>query len=197
MATKRIEAIVMGGSSGALEALSTLLPALPEDCAIPVAIVLHLPPARPSHLAEVLSARTVLPVREAEDKQPIAAGTVYVAPPNYHLLVERTKTFALSADEAVLFSRPAIDVLFESAADVYRERLVGIVLSGASADGARGLSAVKRRGGIAIVQSPQASAAPEMPRAALSMVEADHVLALTDLASLLGQLATGRHKESQ
>ena len=192
MPQNRVEAIVMGGSSGALEALSTLLPALPGQCAIPVAIVLHLPPARPSHLVEVLAARTVLPVREAEDKEPLAAGTVYVAPPNYHLLVERTRTFALSVDEAVLFSRPAIDVLFESAADAYGEGLAGIILSGASADGARGLSAVKRRGGIAIVQSPEGSAAPEMPRAALSMVEADHVLSLVDLASLLGQLATGR-----
>ena len=187
----------MGGSSGALEALSTLLPALPADCAVPVAIVVHLPPARPSHLAQVLGARTVLPVREAEDKEPIAAGTVYVAPPNYHLLVERTRTFALSADEAVLFSRPAIDVLFESAADAYGERLAAIVLSGASADGARGLSAVKRRGGIAIVQSPNGAVAPEMPRAALALVEADHVLALTELATLLGHLATGAHKEPQ
>ena len=187
----------MGGSSGALEALSTLLPALPAHCAIPVAIVVHLPPRRPSHLAEVLAARTVLPVREAEDKEPIAPGTVYVAPPNYHLLVERTRTFALSADEAVLFSRPAIDVLFESAADAYGERLAGILLTGASADGARGLSAVKRRGGIAIVQSPEGAVAPQMPRAALSMVKADHVLPIIDLAALLGQLATGRQKESQ
>jgi two-component system, chemotaxis family, protein-glutamate methylesterase/glutaminase len=197
MGTNNIEAIVMGGSSGALEALSTLLPALPARCTIPVAIVVHLPPKRPSHLAEVLGARTVLPVREAEDKEPITAGTVYVAPPNYHLLIERTKTFALSTDEAVLFSRPAIDVLFESAADAYGARLAGIVLTGASADGARGLSAVKRRGGLAIVQSPDGAVAPEMPRAALAMVEADHVLSLTALAALLGQLATGRHKESQ
>jgi two-component system chemotaxis response regulator CheB len=196
MATNRIEAIVMGGSSGALEALATLLPALPERCKIPVAIVIHLPPARPSHLAEVLGTRTVLPVREAEDKEPIVPGVVYVAPPNYHLLVERTKTFALSADEAVLFSRPAIDVLFESAADAYGERLAGILLTGASADGARGLSAVKRRGGLAVVQTPEGALAPEMPRAALSMVEADHVLSLTDLASLLGRLAGGRCEES-
>jgi two-component system, chemotaxis family, protein-glutamate methylesterase/glutaminase len=191
MGTHRIEAIVMGGSSGALEALSTLLPALPAHCPIPVAIVVHLPPARPSHLAEVLGARTSLPVREVEDKEPIAPGTIYVAPPNYHLLVERTRTFALSADEAVLFSRPAIDVLFESAADAYGKHLAGIVLTGASADGARGLSAVKRRGGIAIVQSPDGAVAPEMPRAALSMVKADHVLSLTDLASVLGRLAQG------
>ena len=179
----------MGGSSGALEALSTLLPALPARCAIPVAIVVHLPAARPSHLAQVLGARTVLPVREAEDKEPIAAGTVYVAPPNYHLLVERTKTFALSTDEPVLFSRPAIDVLFESAADAYGAHLAGIVLTGASADGARGLSAVKRRGGLAIVQSPDGALAPEMPRAALSMTKADHVLSLPELAALLGRLA--------
>ena len=196
MGTNEIEAIVMGGSSGALEALSTLLPALPAHCAIPLAIVVHLPPSRPSHLAEVLGARTVLPVREAEDKEPIAAGTVYVAPPNYHLLIERTRTFSLSADEPVHFSRPAIDVLFESAADAYGNHLAGILLTGASADGARGLSAVKRRGGIAIVQSPDGAVAPEMPRAALSMVEADHVLSVTDLASLLGRLARGE-KESR
>jgi two-component system chemotaxis response regulator CheB len=195
MGTNEIEAIVMGGSSGALEALSTLLPALPAHCPIPVAIVVHLPPSRPSHLAQVLGARTVLPVREVEDKEPIAAGTVYVAPPNYHLLIERTRTFSLSADEPVLFSRPAIDVLFESAADAYGNHLAGILLTGASADGARGLSAVKRRGGIAIVQSPDGAVAPEMPRAALSMVEADHVLSVTDLASLLGRLA--REKESR
>ena len=96
----------MGGSSGALEALSTLLPALPAGSAIPVAIVVHLPQGRPSHLAEVLRARTVLPVREAEDKEPVAAGTIYVAPPDYHLLIERTRTFSLSADEPVHFSRP-------------------------------------------------------------------------------------------
>lgn len=196
MGTNGIEAIVMGGSSGALEALWTLLPALPARCPIPVAIVVHLPAARPSHLAEVLGARTALPVREAEDKEPIAPGTVYVAPPNYHLLVERTRTFALSTDEPVLFSRPAIDVLFESAADAYGSRLVGIVLSGASADGARGLSAIKRRGGIAVVQSPDGAVAPEMPRAALSMVAADHVLAPTDLALLLQRL-TGGDKESR
>jgi two-component system chemotaxis response regulator CheB len=196
MGTNEIEAIVMGGSSGALEALSTLLPALPAHCPIPVAIVVHLPPSRPSHLAQVLRARTVLPVREAEDKEPIAAGTVYVAPPNYHLLIERTRTFSLSADEPVLFSRPAIDVLFESAADAYGNQLAGIVLTGASADGARGLSAIKRRGGMAIVQSPDGAVAPEMPRAALSLVEADHVLSLTDLASLLGRLAR-RDKESR
>lgn len=197
MGENRIEAIVMGGSSGALEALSILLPALPARCALPVAIVIHLPPARPSHLAQVLAARTVLPVREVEDKEPIAAGTVYVAPPNYHLLVERNKTFALSADEAVHFSRPAIDVLFESAADAYGDRLAGIVLTGASADGARGLWAVKRRGGIAIVQTPSGAVAPQMPRAALSIVDADHVLALRELAALLGRLATGAHEESR
>ena len=184
----------MGGSSGALEALSTLLPALPAPCKIPVAIVVHLPATRPSHLAEVLGRRTVLPVKEVEDKEPIAAGAVYVAPPNYHLLVERTKTFALSADEAVLFSRPAIDVLFESAADVYGNRLAGIVLTGSSADGAHGLWTLKQRGGIAIVQSPDSAVAPEMPRAALSMVEADHVLPLGDLAALLRRLAGGEEE---
>ncbi len=197
MAAKQIEAIVMGGSTGSLEALSVLLPALPVRALIPVAIVVHLPPQRPSRLAAVLGAWTALPVREAEDKEPIAGGTVYVAPPNYHLLVEGTRTFALSADEAVNFSRPAIDVLFESAADAYREGLVGVVLSGGNADGARGLATVKRRGGTAIVQDPAGAPAPEMPRAAAQAAAPDHTLALPALGALLGRLAAGALEESR
>jgi two-component system chemotaxis response regulator CheB len=195
MGAKRIEAIVMGGSTGALEALSVLLPALPARASFPVAIVVHVPSGRPSRLAELLGGWTALPVREPEDKEPIAAGIVYVAPPSYHLLVEATRTFALSVDEAVNFSRPAIDVLFQSAADAYREGLVGVVLSGANADGARGLAAIKRRGGRTIVQDPDGAPAPQMPWAACQAVTPDHTLALPELATLLGRLVAGQVKE--
>ena len=146
MSIGRLDAIVIGGSAGALEALGRLLPALPADMSVAVAIVVHLPPTRPSHLAEVLGGKTRLPVKEVEDKEPVVPGTVYVAPPGYHLLIEKGRTFALSTDDLVHFSRPAIDVLFESAAEVYGDRLAGIILTGANADGARGLLAIKRRG---------------------------------------------------
>jgi two-component system chemotaxis response regulator CheB len=188
-APRRIEAIVIGGSAGALDALSVLLPALPRDCAVPVALVVHLPPARPSRLAAVLAARAVIPVEEVEDKQPVAPGRVYVAPPEYHLLVERTRTFALSADELVYFSRPAIDVLFESAAEVYGAALAGIVLTGASEDGARGLAAIADGGGVAVVQAPEGAAARHMPDAAIARVGGAHVLPLAEIADLMAAWA--------
>lgn len=197
MSTTKLEAIVIGGSAGALEVLSALLPALPRDAAVAVAIVVHLPPVRPSHLAEVLGAKTRLPVKEVEDKEPVSAGTVYVAPPGYHLLIERGRTFALSTDELVHYSRPAIDVLFESASEAYGDRLAGVVLSGSNADGARGLAAIKRRGGMAIVQSPTGAMAAAMPEAAIALAHADRVLAVAELAALLATLAGGTRPAGQ
>jgi two-component system, chemotaxis family, protein-glutamate methylesterase/glutaminase len=204
MSTKPlIEAIVIGGSAGALEALSVLLPALPAGCPFAVAVVVHLSPSKPSRLAEVLGVKTVLPVKEVEDKEPVVAGTVYVGPPGYHLLIERGRTFALSADELIHYSRPAIDVLFESAAEAYGDRLAGIVLTGANADGARGLLAVKQRGGLAVVQSPEGAQAPAMPEAAIALARPDLVLPIGQiagwLANLAGQVegAPGRTRESR
>jgi two-component system chemotaxis response regulator CheB len=187
--THSIDAIVIGGSTGALDALAVLLPALPKGCPIPVAIVVHLPPTRPSHLAEVLGARALLPVKEVEDKEPVAPGFIYIAPPGYHLLIERGRTFALSVDELLNFSRPAIDVLFESAADAYGHRLAGIVLTGANGDGARGLATVQRLGGLTIVQSPDSALARSMPEAAIAQARPQHVLPLAALAALLAKLA--------
>jgi two-component system, chemotaxis family, protein-glutamate methylesterase/glutaminase len=196
--TTAVDAIVIGGSTGALEALAVLLPAIPRHCAIPVAVVVHLPPTKPSHLAEVLAMRTSLPVQEVEDKQPVVGGVIYVAPPNYHLLIERGGNFALSADEQIHFSRPAIDILFDSASDSYRERLAGIILTGANADGARGLATIKRRGGLAIVQSPIGAIARNMPDAAIAASRTAHVLSLEVIASWLKDLAGGGPlKESQ
>ncbi|MCC2671503.1 MAG: cheB 2 [Armatimonadetes bacterium] len=162
-----IEVIVIGASAGAVEALSLLLPPLPADFPVALLIVVHLPRDRDSLLAELLGARCRVKVKEAEDKERIEGGTVYFAPPDYHLLVEPDRSLSLSVDEPVRYSRPSIDVLFESAADVYGERLLGIVLTGANSDGAQGLRTVCEAGGKAIVQAPETASAPFMPQAAL------------------------------
>lgn len=161
------EAIVMGASAGALEALSAILPKFPAGYPLPVFIVVHLPSDKKSVLAELLQAKCSLRVKEAEDKEPVEPGVVYFAPPDYHLLIEADRTLALSVDAPVLFSRPSIDVLFESAADVYGQGLVGVVLSGANADGAQGLRAVAVAGGAVIVQDPDQASSSAMPQAAL------------------------------
>jgi two-component system chemotaxis response regulator CheB len=171
------QAVVIGVSAGAVEALSALLPALPENFALPVIIVVHLPPDRKSVLAELFQSRCVRPVREAEDKEPIMPGTVYFAPADYHLQVESDRSFSLAADEQVLYSRPSIDVLFETAADAYGAGLVGVILTGANPDGARGLKAVMEADGIGIVQLPASAHAPAMPQAALDACP--HALPLT------------------
>jgi len=190
-----IDAVVIGGSSGALEALATVLPALPATSAVPIVIVVHLPPDRPSHLAAVLGARTTLRVREAEDKEPLAPGAIYVGPPNYHLLIERGGTFALSADDLLHFSRPSIDVLFESAADAYGPRLAGVILSGANADGADGLATIRRAGGVTIAQSPQAALSRAMPEAAIARAHPGYVLGLPEMAELLARITVSRTAE--
>src|ERR1700753_543210 len=136
MTSQQAEAIVIGASAGTLEALAAILPELPDRFDLPIIVVVHVPPDRRSVLAELFQAKCKIPVREADDKEPINAGTIYFAPPNYHLLTERDKSLALSDDEPVLYSRPSIDVLFESAAETYRARLIGVVLTGANQDGA-------------------------------------------------------------
>lgn len=185
----RIEGIVIGASAGGVEALSILLPALPAGLKASVFIVLHLPRERPSILVEIFGPKCALPVREAADKQPVAAGTVYFAPPDYHLLVDDGPTLALSVDESVNFSRPSIDVLFESAADVYGDRLMGIILTGANEDGARGLAAVHAAGGVAVVQDPAEAQAALMAEAALAAAPGGRVLPLAGIAGLLRGLA--------
>jgi two-component system chemotaxis response regulator CheB len=184
----RPEAVVIGASAGGVQALQVLLAALPAGFDAPVAIVLHLPADRPSGLAALLSAVCPLPVSEALDKQPLVAGTVVVAPPDYHLLVEPDRTLALSVDEPLLYSRPAIDPLFESASAAFGDRLLGIVLTGASRDGAEGLAAVRRHGGQGWVESPHTAAVSTMPAAALALAGADLVAPLNELAARLGAL---------
>ncbi|HEX4608472.1 MAG TPA: chemotaxis protein CheB [Urbifossiella sp.] len=181
-------AIVVGVSAGAVEALSALLPALPAGYPLPVLVVVHIPPDRSSVLAELFRAKCRVAVKEAEDKEPIAGGTVYFAPPDYHLLVEPDGRLSLSSEEPVLFSRPSADVLFESAADAFGPAVVGVVLTGASADGARGLKAVCAAGGTAVVQHPAGAYAAEMPRAALAACPVASAMTLDQIAAYLARL---------
>jgi two-component system, chemotaxis family, protein-glutamate methylesterase/glutaminase len=182
------EAIVIGASAGALEALSSLLPGLPADYRLPILVVVHLPPDKTSLLAELLRARCAIRVREAEDKEPIEPGVAYFAPPDYHLLVEQNKRLSLSDDEPVLFSRPSIDVLFESAADAYGGGLIGVVLTGANSDGANGLKAVVEAGGVAVVQSPGSAYAVAMPEAAIATCPDARVLPVNEIAVYLREV---------
>lgn len=179
------QAIVIGASAGGVQALSTLLPSLPPGLPAAVMIVLHIPPDRPSQLAELFRARCELPVREAQDKEPATSGTIFFAPPDYHLLVEPDRTLALSLDEAVNFSRPSIDVLFESAAFAYGEGLLALVLTGANGDGSQGVKTVKRLGGQVWVQDPGTAAMRAMPSAALDTVTADRILTLDGMVQAL------------
>jgi two-component system, chemotaxis family, protein-glutamate methylesterase/glutaminase len=184
----RVDAIAIGTSAGGVEALSLLLPALPQGLRAPVFIVVHMPRERPSLLASIFQPKCLLPVREAQDKEPVEPGTVYLAPPDYHLLLDQGPRLALSTDEPVNYCRPAIDVLFESAADLYRERLLGMILTGGNQDGAAGLAAVQRSGGVTVVQEPQGAQVALMPASALQRVVPDHVLPLAGIADLLRQL---------
>jgi two-component system, chemotaxis family, protein-glutamate methylesterase/glutaminase len=183
------EAIVIGASAGALEVLSNLLPALPSDYRLPILIVVHLPPDKTTSLfAELMRARCAIRVRVAEDKEPIEPGVAYFAPPDYHLLVEQDKRLSLSDDEPVLFSRPSIDVLFESAADAYGGGLIGVVLTGANSDGANGLKAVIEAGGVALVQSPASAYAVAMPEAAIAACPDARVLPVNEIAAYLREV---------
>ncbi|WP_297507832.1 chemotaxis protein CheB [uncultured Caulobacter sp.] len=181
-------AIVIGASAGAVQALLTILPALPASFPLPVLVVVHVPADRDNVLVPLLQAKCRLTVKEAEDKEPISAGVVYFAPSDYHLLVETDGGLALSTDEAVNYSRPAIDVLFESAADVYGASLIGVILTGANHDGARGLRAVCDAGGVAIVQDKAEAYATAMPAAARDACPAATTMTLDAIASYLASL---------
>lgn len=185
---KRFDAVVIGASAGGVEALCMLLPLIAIGTRASFFIVLHLPRDRPSLLTRIFQERCALPVREAQDKEPVAAGTVYVAPPDYHLLLDEGPRIALSTDEPVNFSRPAIDVLFESAADLYGDRLLGVVLSGGNQDGAAGLAAVAAAGGRIVVQHPGSAQVSVMPASALQRNPGSRVLSLEAIGQLLAGL---------
>lgn len=183
--------VALGTSWGGLHALRTILGALPRDLGAAVVVVQHRSAdSHPTAFRDLLGAVTQLRVSEADDKQPLEPGHVYIAPPGFHTLVEDDH-LELSMEAAVEFSRPSIDVLFESAAESYRDRCAGVVLTGANADGAAGLARVAELGGAAIVQDPDSAERDEMPRAAVAAVPSAHVLPLEQIAPALVELCTG------
>lgn len=182
------DAIAIGVSFGGLKALSMVLAHLDGLLPVPVLVVQHHDPQADDFLARYLDGLSGLQVKEAEEKERLCPGVVYIAPANYHLLVEEDWSLTLSVDAKVNFSRPSIDVLFESCADVFGPRLIGVVLTGANHDGSQGLRLIKEYGGLAVVQDPLEAEAPVMPRAALAVTEVDHVVSLAQLAPLLNQL---------
>ena len=189
MTNRHIEAIVAGVSQGGMVALETLLPQLPETFDKPIIIVLHRATSSDTFLAEHLNNISLIQVEEAEEKQPIKSGTIYLAPAGYHLLIERDQTFSLSCDERVNFTRPSVDVLFESAADCYTNQLLGIILTGNNSDGAKGLQRIKQAGGLALVQDPKDAEVPGMPLAAIRTTHVDAILTLDQLAQYLNRLS--------
>lgn len=183
------KAIVIGTSHGGLEALKLILPALKKGFPLPVIIVLHIGDHRNDTFINHMNSICELEIKEAESNEPIRPGVVYFAPPNYHLQVEDDFTLSLSIAEKLNFSRPSIDVLFESAAWVYTTSLIGVILTGANSDGANGLKIIKDLGGTTIVQNPCSALSPSMPQAALKISKPDIRLKLEDIAGKLIALA--------
>ena len=182
------EAVVIGTSAGGVSALLRVLGGLPESFGLPVMVVLHLPESRYSQVAETFQQRLALPVREAADKESIAAGTVYFAGPGYHLSVENDRSFSLSCEAPVHYSRPSIDLLMESASDAYGAALAGILLTGANADGAAGMARIRQRGGLTVVQDPAEAQVATMPEAAIHKLKPSLILTLDGISRLLLEL---------
>jgi two-component system, chemotaxis family, protein-glutamate methylesterase/glutaminase len=187
MAFERVrtyEAIVLGASAGGMTLVRDLISALPADLSMPLIVVQHLAQSHDGSWIEYLAQRSNVAVKEADEKEVIVPGTVYLAPANYHLLVEPDRTFTLTVDQRVNYARPSIDVLFETAAEAYRERLVGVILTGANSDGAQGLLRVKECGGLTVVQDPRTAEVSSMPMAAIRIAEPEHVLDPSHISQL-------------
>ena len=188
------KAIVIGVSAGGMLALRKIIPVLSADFPAPVIIVQHMHPYSDNFMIHDLDRKSTLNVRQAEEKENISAGNVYIAPSNYHLLVEQDKTFSLSVCERVNFSRPSIDILFETASEVYQDKLLGIVLTGANKDGSEGAKIIKQRGGKIIVQDPKTAESKVMPQSAIANTNPDHILPLTDIGDFLNKYINKRNK---
>lgn len=186
---KTCDALVIGGSAGSLDVLLRVLPDLRRDLSFPIIIVIHRKHGADSLLPELLSGRTKLNVKEADEKEPILAGNIYVAPSDYHLLIEQDHTFSLDSSEKINYSRPSIDVTFQTAAEVYQDNLVCMLLSGSNADGVNGLKAVKTFRGRALIQNPADAQVPYMPAQAAQNVVIDASLNIEDTAEFINLLS--------
>jgi two-component system chemotaxis response regulator CheB len=178
-------AVVIGASAGGLSALTMVLANLPVDFRLPVMVVQHRSKDEKGLLEVILQEKCIIRVQQANEKEKINAGTVYIAPPDYHLLVENDLTFSLTSDEKVNFSRPSIDVLFETAAEVYREKLVGIIMTGANSDGRRGIEAIRRFNGLTIAQDPKEAYFPVMPLSSIESGAVKKILKLNEIKDFL------------
>jgi two-component system chemotaxis response regulator CheB len=181
-------AVIMGCSKGGINALCEILSELPSTFSVPIIIVSHLCPHSNSNLANILNQRSALSVKDAEEKVLPQAGHVYIAPPNYHLLIDDDGTFALNIDPKVCFSRPSIDVLFETAAEYYQEKLISLILTGANSDGTQGTRIVKNHGGLVIVQTPETAEAKSMPTSAITAGHVDYIVPLNEISAKLLEL---------
>ncbi len=187
--TQKYNAIAIGTSAGGLFALSGILDELPAGYPIPIMVVQHRSKDQKDLLEEVLQNKCKIRIKQADEKETIKGGFVYVAPPDYHLLVEADKTFSLSSDEAVRFSRPSIDVLFETAAIVYKDTLAGIILTGASSDGAAGITVIKEYGGLTIAQDPAEAQFPFMPESSIQTKAVQHIWTLSEIKKFLSEIS--------
>lgn len=179
------KAVVMGLSSGGMDAMKTIFSSLPEKYGIPIVIVQHLSPRSDSRWIEILNEKYGIEIKEAEEKEKLRKGRVYIAPPNYHLLLEKGGSFSLSIDERVSYARPAIDVLFETAAEAFGEKVIGVVLTGSNHDGSAGLKKIKRCGGLTIVQNPETAFSSYMPLEAIKQVKPDYIIDLQGIIQFL------------
>lgn len=186
------ELVAVGCSAGGVRAVSLLLSGLPQEFAVPVVIVQHLDPRHETVIAEVLGRRSMLPVKLAAHEEQAKAGTVYVAPPNRHLLIGADGTLTLSDSDLVHFLRPSADLLLESAAGAYGPSVIACVLTGAGSDGAMGVSAIKARGGTVIAQDPESAEFKGMPEAAVGTGAVDFVLPLSEIAPVICRLVEAR-----
>ncbi|HIJ78632.1 MAG: chemotaxis protein CheB [Desulfobulbaceae bacterium] len=186
--------VAIGASAGGIEGVKAIIKALPEDFVSPIVVVLHLSRSKETFLVELLGKGCKLKVKEADNQEALQLATVYVAPRNYHLLLEDDLRFSLSVDDPVNFSRPSVDVFFESAADVMGPRLTGVILSGGNADGAIGLAKIKEMGGTTVVQDPESVRFSAMPEAAIRVTEVDFVLPVEEIAEKLVELSAANYK---
>lgn len=183
--------LLIGGSAGSLDVLLEILPQLHHDLPFPVVIILHRKSDAESVLTDLLALKTVLPVKEVDDKERIIPGTIFLAPADYHLLIEKDGIFSLDASEKINFSRPSIDVSFESAAEIYGSLTAGLLLSGANADGTMGLKKIKDAGGIAMVQQPSVAEVSFMPQQAVNEINIDAILKNEEIAGVINGLGEG------
>jgi two-component system chemotaxis response regulator CheB len=183
------EAIVIGVSSGGMNAMKVIFSLLPKNFNTPVIIVQHIGKQSNNKWIELINNTSNICIKEADEKEKITQGIAYVAPPNYHLLIEKTKTFSLTVDERVNFARPSIDVLFESAAEAFKSKLIGVILTGSNTDGTKGLKRIKECGGVTIVQDPSTAESDYMPASAIAAMQVDYILPLEGIIDLLIKIA--------